>query len=365
VLIMMISHGYAEDDSPDDSITKVTFDGDVFGRSSMDFRNKSNIASLVPRGSEGDVLEVRRLRSGSYGVRVRITKVSKDKGKSTAKVNDEAWVYYSQKVPWLAFPDKKGVEMQDPEEALIKRSNVDNGVLPPETGSVADPALPNKKEILDTSKTDDPNLAKKADPATTEADACPTCSTGTLPAPANANQKDIKAVADAITAAPKKPKDPNDKWADDPVVSKYRSSKRTKKMIDYALRNKRSHSTKYCYRYVKRALVASDTVKKYPPGVYARNAVRDLKAQGMINMLDNPKYKAMIKGPQDVPKGAVIVYWNGTDEAGDVQIKTDDGAKGGYVSDFYSKTSFLSSPKAKYYAKIRKPYKIIGVMIKP
>lgn len=145
----------------------------------------------------------------------------------------------------------------------------------------------------------------------------------------------------------------------------YSEGKQIKNSINYAMRNKYKHSQKYCYRGVKRALLAGGIVKKYPPGGHAKQAVRDLKAQGLINMLDNPAYKKLIKSPDDAPKGAIIVYANNTKESGDIQIKTDWGSSGGYVSDFYSGSSYLNSPKARRYARAGKPYRIIGVMMKP
>ena len=149
------------------------------------------------------------------------------------------------------------------------------------------------------------------------------------------------------------------------MIMRYSEGKEVKNSISYGMRNKRPRSTKYCYRFVKRALMGGDMIDRYPPGGHAREAVRDLKAQGMINLLDNPKYRDMIKSPADVPKGAVIVYHNNTKESGDVQIKTDWGSNGGFLSDFYSGSSFLKSPKARRYAARGKPYRMIGVMIKP
>ncbi len=396
--------GAADEEGEDSSeaveqIKKVTINADMNGHKTMNFFGKAaNKGSLVPEGSTGDVIEVRKLGSGSYGVRVKLTNIGGNKGPNTAKVNDETWVYYSQKDPAIGFPGKDGTEMQDPEQALIDKSKEADAQLPLPPGAVKRVDLPGKDEVLRTSvkdddkddpeasaqeaktaepaakpskpkaaKSADPNLAHKKDPKKTEADAdCAPCREAQKKAgEANKNHKDIKQVAEKISPPGKREKsDPNNKWANDPVVSRYSNSKRTQKMIRYALRNKRGHSLGKCYKFVKRALVASDQVRHYPPGVYARNAVKDLKAQGMINMLDNPKYRAMIKKPGDAPKGAILVYWNGTREAGDIQIKLDNGPNSKFVSDFENR-SFLESPKAHRYAKMGKPYKIIGVMIQP
>lgn len=350
----------------------VVFSGDLNGRSSVDFRSKArNITSLVPKDSEATILETRQLkRTGSYGLKVRLTKVGAAKGTNSAKVGDEVWVYFSQKDPWLEFKDNEGSEVQDPEVALTSRARRDGEGLPIE-GTVANPTLPTKELVKANQKplpSVDPNLAKNTDPKKTEGDICINCSVSQTTAPAERNIQNIKDVGTEIKRSSDESIPRNaaaGKWADDPMIMRYSEGKEVKNSISYGMRNKRPRSTKYCYRFVKRALMGGDMIDRYPPGGHAREAVRDLKAQGMINLLDNPKYRDMIKSPADVPKGAVIVYHNNTKESGDVQIKTDWGNNGGYLSDFYSGNSYLSSPKARRYAAQGKPYRMIGVMIKP
>lgn len=351
----------------------VVFSGNLNARSSVDFRSKArNIVSTVPKGSEGTILETRQLkRTGSYGLKVRITKVGGDGKNTKSKVGDEVWVYFSQKDPWLSFHDRTGEEVQDPEVALSTRAKRDGESLPVLEGTVTQPTLPTKEQVkanqLPEEPSVDPNLAKNTDPTKTEGDVCINCSTKPVPQTTERNIQNLKDVRDEVakSSTPIPTNAKAGKWSEDPVVMRYSESKKVQDTIRYGIRNKKPRSTGYCYRYVKRALMGGDLVDRYPPGGHARDAVRDLKAQGMINMLDNPKYRDMIKSPEDVPKGAVIVYHNSSRDSGDIQIKTDWGDDGGYVSDFYSNNSYLSSPKARRRAREGKPYRMIGVMIKP
>lgn len=353
-------------------LENIVLTGDMFGRDSVDFRKKAdNIKAVIPEDSEGKVLETRKLQStGAYGIKIKITKLGK--GKTKAKVNDEMWVYYSQKDPWLNFRDKDDEEIQDPEDALTAQARkAGEGLRVP--GTVSTPNLPTRADVLKNQKHNDPNLEKNKDKTKTEAGFCNNCPENKK---LSQNQKDIKDVRDEIVerSPDTKSKDKKikakhvaaaGKWNDFPAVMKYSEGKQIKNAIKYAMRNKYKHSQKYCYRGVKRALLAGDIVNRYPPGTHAKQAVRDLKAQGLINMLDNPAYRKIIKSPNDAPKGAIIVYANDTKESGDIQIKTDWGSSGGYVSDFYSGSSYLNSPKARRFAKAGKPYRVIGVMIKP
>lgn len=346
-------------------LEEVFFSGDMNARSGVDFRKTAdNIKSLVPRGTRGTVLETRKLaRTGSYAVKIRITKVGKKEGvKNIAKEGDESWVYFSQKDPWLAFKDKEGIDVQDPEIALTARAKKDGEGLPVLEGTVANPALPDvsslKKQLVD----EDPNLAKNSDPKKTEGTFCTECQLSKNTEVVEKNLKDFKDIQKSLLESNK---NIPDTWKNDPAILKYSESDDVKKTIAHAMKKKSSRSRKLCYRYVKRSLLAGDLIDTYPPGGHAREAVKDLQAQGMINLLDDPKYKDKILSPDDAPKGAVIVYHNDTKESGDIQIKTDWGSEGGYVSDFYTPNNFLMSPKARRYADKGKPYKIIGVMIKP
>ncbi|WP_374029854.1 hypothetical protein [Bdellovibrio bacteriovorus] len=339
-------------------LNELVLTGDLYGRKTVDFRKKAkNIQSLIPEGSEGKVLETRKLsRTGSYGIRIRLTKVNGTRGKLTPKEGDETWVYFSQKDPWLTFKDKEGSEVQDPEIALTSRAKRDGEGLPIE-GTEQAPHLPTKEEVLREQKPEkpekteqDPNLAKNPDPTKTEGGFCAECSAKQAPTVEEKNREDLNKVKQAFAGIPK-----DNKWANDPLIARYSTSKEVEKAIKYGMRNKEVRSKKLCYRYVKRALLGGDLVDDYLPGSKARYGVGDLKRRGFKNLLEDPKYKRMIKSPVDAPKGAILIYRNTRDRnhAGHAEIKTDWGRSGGYVSDFYRKaTSNLYNRE------------LIGVMIK-
>jgi hypothetical protein len=85
--------------------------------------------------------------------------------------------------------------------------------------------------------------------------------------------------------------------------------------------NARSRSTKLCWRYVKRALVAANVVDSYPDGISAKHAGRELTQHHGFTKLN-------ISNPKDAPVGAILVY--GGKGYGHVEFRTEDG----YVSDF-------------------------------
>lgn len=354
--------------------------GDMNGRSSVDFRAQANnVTAFVPKGTRGEVLEVRKLaRTGSYGIKMKVTEVATKatQAKNSVQKDQEVWVYFSsKKSPWLRFKDLNGETVQDPEEALTAQAKRDGEALPAVPGTVRSPDLPTREEVLRNSV--DPNLEMK-DRNQTEGDWCPVipCATPQVIFPQK-NIEQVEEVMKVVSPEAKKvieteraprstPADPQNKWAHDPLIMKYSESADTKKAVRFAMANKNGRSNGYCYRAVKRALVASKQVKKYPPGGHARDAIKDLKAQGWINLMDNPAYKNKIKSPADVPKGAVVVTWNYLrKESGDVAFKTDWGDKGGWVSDYYSPRPMKDQPKGRRYARKGQPYEMIGVMIKP
>ena len=383
--------------------------GDLNGRAGVDFRsNANNVTSLVPKGTKGEVLEVRKLKkTGSYGIKMKVTEaVVRPGAKNAVKKDQEVWVYYSQKSPWLDFRDVNKEAIQDPEQALTAQAKRDGEALPALPGTVKNPSLPTEAEVLKNSvdpDSIDPNEAMP-DRNQTQGDWCPNVP---CTQPQSFNEKNIQEVEAVMKMVPpqasavekKKEPAPEKKpakevakvskdqpkatpdvsraprteasnvtslYANDPVVMKYSESAETKKALRFAMANKRSRSGGKCYRYVKRALVASKQVKTYPPGGHARDAVKDLKAQGWINLLDDPRYKGKIKNPSDAPKGAVVVTWNSVlRESGDINMKLDWGDKGGYVSDFYNDRPMKDGPKGRRYAKKGQPYLMTGVMIKP
>jgi hypothetical protein len=378
-----------------DELSEVVLTGNLNGRSSADFSQAArNIKTTVTAGSKGTVVETRKMRTpGSFGVKIRLTSVGK--GKTNAKAGDEIWVYYNKKNPWMRFRDAQDAEVQDPTEALKAEARSQGEGLP---------AQPSEK---DTSV--DPNEAMPSgDRSLTEAGTGSNCSLSN--SCGKNNPSDLRDVADKIKddhalkskaktnesakaekvvdelaikkpveakAEPKK-EEPTpfskykkrnytmtaNEWKNFPEVMQYSQSKKVAKTIKSAMANRESSFTSYCYRYVKRALVSGQNIS-YPPGEHAKQAVTDLKRQGFKNLMDDP-YKGIIKSADDAPKGAVIVYaTSDKKQSGDIQIKMDWGNDGGYVSDFYNSRSFLESPKARDFARRGKPYKIIGVMIKP
>jgi hypothetical protein len=407
-LLVLSPMAWADDDDVQDVAT-VTLNSALYGRTSVNFKDKTNITNTVPAGSKAQVLEVRQLKTGSYGVRVKVTTLGKVPPTSIAgpipappTVGTETWLYYSQKDPGLDFEDKSGEDIDDPEESLVQRAGADTARLGPMEGTVAKPSLPTQQKVLMNSKPAndnnivipasgvDPNLAKTSTMGATEGGFGMLCMNGHCLETEEHNRTDLSNVAKDIQPGAKKPtpqpvvkvpkdlptrpsNDPNNKWANDPVVSRYSNSATTKKMISSALANRKSHSTKKCYRYVKRALVAAGAVTSYPPGVNAKQGVRDLISQNdslrragkptWVNMLDDPKYRSMIKNPGDAPKGAVLIFRNGRPEPGDAAIKTDNGPNGGFVNDFYSTRPVTQSPKGTRYQKMGVGYELIGVMI--
>lgn len=344
----------------------VVLEGNLYGRSSVNFlKNAKNVTSLVPEGTTGTVLETRKLsRTGSYAVKVRVTQVKKNMGSTTVKKDAEVWVYYSQEDPWLSFKDKKGDSIQDPEEALSVKAKRDGSALPaalPAEGIAANPTLPTKKEIQRI----EAQLEKNSSKINVVAEAsfsksCAKCSTD------NNHDKNVKALSDIqYKIGKRKPAklDPNNPWADDPFISAYSNSNSVAEAIRAAKRAA-GHSKKLCYRYVKRALLAGDLLDTYPQGSYPRNSVGEFKRQGMVNLLDNPKYSGKIKRAEDAPKGAVLIYRHGR-HPGHIEIKTANGKNATYVSDYQSPRSIMSSVHGISQKKLGDPYELIGVMILP
>jgi hypothetical protein len=88
--------------------------------------------------------------------------------------------------------------------------------------------------------------------------------------------------------------------------------------------NANPRSTRYCWRYVKRALVKAHVVDSYPAGRSAKYAGQELTQHHGFTKLPN------IKRPEDAPVGAILVY--GGKGHGHVEFRTEDG----FVSDFIS-----------------------------
>lgn len=329
---------------------QITLNGDLFARSSADFASKLNIQSVVPSGSMATVLEMKTMPSGSIGVRVKLTSILGSRGSDTAKVGEEAWIYHSKSNPWFNM----------------------NGE--PEVDSASGIATTKVPGVPDS---EDPNLARNTDRTQTEGSYCANCVANRAPPSTKKNQKEIAAVthySGKVTA----PKAPNptpiipryigsDPWGQFPEVRNYENSSITNRMIKSAKSNAEPRSTKYCYRYVKNAMLESKMIASRPDG-NADVAVKGMQAKGMYNMLDDPRYKAIIAGdPRKAPKGAIIIYGNQGSKPphwGDTQIKTESGRGGQFVSDFISSNTYLTSPKATRAKASGIPYTVVGVMIR-
>jgi hypothetical protein len=82
------------------------------------------------------------------------------------------------------------------------------------------------------------------------------------------------------------------------------------------------HSTSFCWRYVKEALVAAGGVNSYPQTAFAKEAGRDLvENHGFVQL--------SVRRAEQAPVGSVLVY--GGAGPGHVELRTTRG----FVSDFY------------------------------
>ena len=116
-----------------------------------------------------------------------------------------------------------------------------------------------------------------------------------------------------------------------PQADKYRYDSRMIRAAEIAASRARSHSTNYCWRYVKKALVAADAVDSYPDTPYAKHAATELPREYGFKKLP-------LSNPYLAPVGAVLVY--GGRDAGHVEIRT----RSGFVSDYFSRTPRANRP---------------------
>jgi hypothetical protein len=166
-------------------------------------------------------------------------------------------------------------------------------------------------------------------------------------------------------------------WKQFPDIYKYSSSNEVKKSITYALHppgGLSARSTGYCYASVKNALFKGGKLTKHRligdpvfPEIrskarkrFGQNAIKNLLDQGFINLMEDPRTKALIKDPASAPKGAVLIY-KGGHKGGHIEIKTDFGARGSYVSDFKNSHSVLGNELA---GRTSAHYQLVAVMVK-
>lgn len=335
----------------------VLLEGNIYGHSTEDVSadNKRNIASVIPKGSTGTVLEAYELKKkNTYRVKVRISSVGKNMGRTTAKVDDEVWVYYSKSEPWLKFKNKDNQTVTEPEKEARFQAKRDGEGLP-----AVKPVKPEQE------KPQDPNLAMSKDKRKTEGDFQTNCNTCmSSESAAKKNIKDIDELQKKIRTKKSSTKVKEDPWADDPFIASYSNSKTVAKAIEIGRKRTALGDTGHCYKFVKDALLAGKVIKSRPEGKHAKNGVSDLENQGMVNLLDNPKYAEKIKSPEDVPKGAIIVY-DLPSQPGHIEIKADYGANSTYISNYESRNNIQNTTKGLLMSRLGKPYKMIGVMILP
>ena len=96
-----------------------------------------------------------------------------------------------------------------------------------------------------------------------------------------------------------------------------------------------------CWRYVKKALVEAGAVSSYPTTNYACQAGDEL-----VNKFGFKKL--LMRDPYAAPVGAVIVYRNGANGAGHVELRT----KTGFASDYHSRNKCFY-PLLAIYGKFR------------
>ncbi len=108
-----------------------------------------------------------------------------------------------------------------------------------------------------------------------------------------------------------------------PQSSKFRYDKRMINAAEIAQARARGHSASRCWRYVKTALLASNTIDSYPKTATAKEAGTELQSSYGFKKLN-------LKDPYKAPLGSVIVY--GGKGAGHVELRSEKG----FVSDFLS-----------------------------
>lgn len=86
---------------------------EVNGRSSLNFKGRANVRTLVPQGTEGTVLERWEMPSGNYGIKMRVTTLPDSNSTSDLKIGEEVWVYYHRD------GNLRLVELYDDEDKIV------------------------------------------------------------------------------------------------------------------------------------------------------------------------------------------------------------------------------------------------------
>lgn len=355
----------------------LSFEGDLYGRSSINFsKSAKNIEFVVPKGTKGEVVETRRLKSnGSYAVRVRVNALPEGaSSRSFPKVGDTTWVYFNEAKPLLTFFDKAQAPLEEPGEALVAAAPAATAASVAADTEISPATAETHQELVRPVRVNrnpdrDPNIRRDSNPENTEAGICINCETSDN-ASDDTNISDIGQLAASLRpiarpetlnrglkSSRRPARKPANSWQAFPEVMAYANSQAVARSINYGVRRYGSRrSGGFCYRGVKHSIQNGRLVNKYIDSAFARNGVRDLKKEGFINMLEHSKYRNLIKSPKDAPKGAILVYRNTRNRIhpGHIEIRTDWGSEGGFVSDFYRSANNTIRNR-----------ELIGVMIKP
>ncbi len=116
-----------------------------------------------------------------------------------------------------------------------------------------------------------------------------------------------------------------------PNAGRFRYDSRMIRAAEIAAQRARKHSTNYCWRYVKTALLKAGAVDSYPDTRFAKNAATELPSEYGFKRI-------FVKNPYAAPTGSVLVY--GGRDAGHVEIRT----RTGFVSDYFSSTPRANRP---------------------
>ena len=123
-----------------------------------------------------------------------------------------------------------------------------------------------------------------------------------------------------------------------PKSAEIQYDERMIRAAEIAMRRAEPKKTWYCWRYVKKALLAAGVVDSYPSSPWAKQAGEELCRKYGFRKLD-------LRDPYKAPVGAVIVY--GGNDAGHVELRSENG----FVSDFVSSTPY--------------PRPLVGIYVKP
>ncbi|WP_413558116.1 hypothetical protein [Bdellovibrio sp. HCB209] len=143
----------------------VELNGMLNGRSSSSFnRNDNNIVTTLTRGTRGEILETKKLRSGSYGIKIKVM--------NGRMAGNEMWVYHKDGASDLSLFEEvpqnwdKAAKSKDITKAKATRTEV-------EKPAVTDPEFSKKKAQANKEAIDAINRAN----GSKNKDNCINCST--------------------------------------------------------------------------------------------------------------------------------------------------------------------------------------------